>query len=78
MRLASAVQVTRKDQVETSVAVAVDVEFFQERHHDRTIGRLIERGMETPVPPSPGLHSPETVRKDEGFLLRAGDLLHSC
>src|SRR5881398_2702015 len=56
MRLASAVQVTRKDQVETSVAVAVDVEFFQERHHDRTIGRLIERGMETPVPPAPGLH----------------------
>src|SRR5207302_1328849 len=56
MGLASAMQVTREDQVETSVAVGVDVEFFQERHHDRTIGRLIERGMETPVPPSPGLH----------------------
>src|SRR6266700_6165582 len=49
-------QIARKDQVETGVAVAVDVEFLQERKHDRTIGGLIECGMETPVPPAPGLH----------------------
>ena len=56
VRLAGAVQVTREDQMETGVTVAVDVEFFQERQHDGTIGGLIECGMETPVPPAPGLH----------------------
>src|SRR5437879_6758463 len=56
VRLAGAVQVTREDQVETSVAVTVDVKFLQERQHDRTIGGRIECGMETPVPPAPGLH----------------------
>src|SRR6266513_106733 len=54
--LAGAVQVTRDDKVQTSIAIAVDVEFLQKRHHNRTIGGGVERGMETPVPSTPRLY----------------------
>ena len=56
VRAAGAVEVARKDEVETSIAIAVDVQGFQKRKHEWTIGGGVESGMETPVPLAPGLH----------------------
>jgi hypothetical protein len=53
---AGTVEVPRKDEVETSVTIAVNVQGLQEGKHEWTIGGGVESGMETPVPPSPGLH----------------------
>src|SRR5579859_8445 len=56
VRLAGPVEVAGKDKMETSVAVAIDVQSLQEREHERAIGGSVEGGMKTPVPLAPGLH----------------------
>ena len=56
VRPAGSVQVTRKDQVETGIAVTVDIQGLQEGEHERTIGGGVKRGVKTPVPLAPGLH----------------------
>lgn len=56
VRAAGAVEVARKDEVETSVAITVDVQCLQKGKHEWAIGGSIESGMETPVPLAPGLH----------------------
>lgn len=56
VRAAGTVEVARKDEMETSVTITVDVQGLQKGKHEWTIGGSVESGMETPVPLAPGLH----------------------
>lgn len=56
MGLSATVLIAGHDEVQASVAVAVDVQGFCQRKHLRAIRGSVENGVETPVPASPRLH----------------------
>lgn len=56
MRFARLMKFASNDEVQARISITVCVQRFDERQHRRSIGWLVEYGMETPIPFAPMRH----------------------